>query len=275
MVSARAEAEASEPVAASDRLVPIYPVLRHYSDMETEPVTPPERKRRSGLHIFMIVLVTVLVTAAATLWIAKAYIFPTEFKPVTLSAREEQALETKLQRLDSLEIDSRSRGRNRAQSRTHSPDSPIDPAPPAEEALEPEPYSEAGAERTISLSERELNALLAKNTDLARKLAIDLSEDLVSAKLLVPVDPDFPILGGKILKVRAGLELAYREQRPIVILKGITIMGVPLPNAWMGGIKNIDLVEQYGTEEGFWKAFSDGVENISISEGKLNIELKE
>ena len=275
MVSAHAEAEASEPVAASDRLVPIYPVLRHYSDMETEPVTPPERKRRSGLHIFMIVLVTVLVTAAATLWIAKAYIFPTEFKPVTLSAREEQALETKLQRLDSLEIASRSRGRNRTQSRTHSPDPPLDPAPPAEEALEPEPYSEAGAERTISLSERELNALLAKNTDLARKLAIDLSEDLVSAKLLVPVDPDFPILGGKILKVRAGLELAYREQRPIVILKGITIMGVPLPNAWMGGIKNIDLVEQYGTEEGFWKAFSDGVENISISEGKLNIELKE
>jgi hypothetical protein len=55
----------------------------------------------------------------------------------------------------------------------------------------------------------------------------------VSARLLVPVDPDFPILGGETLKVRAGLELAYRLGKPVVVLKGISVMGVPLPNAWM------------------------------------------
>jgi len=142
-------------------------------------------------------------------------------------------------------------------------------------SLEPEPYSEKNVHREIIFTERELNALLAKNTDLARKLAIDLSDDLVSAKLLVPVDEDFPILGGKILRVRTGVVFTYDKGKPVVILKGITIMGVPMPNAWLGGIKNIDLVKEFGADKGFWKTFSDGVEDVKITEGHLKIRLKE
>jgi len=199
------------------------------------------------------------VTIGVTLWIVKYYLFPSEFKPVELSAKEEQVLEAKLERLDSLQTTSLPRRDDSADA----------------EPLEPERYSEEGAERQIMLSERELNALLAKNTDLARKLAVDLSDDLVSAKLLVPVDEDFPIWGGQILKVRAGVELAYRDNKPIVILKGVSVMGVPVPNAWLGGLKNIDLVREFGSDEGFWKAFADGVNNIRIVEGNLQIELKE
>jgi hypothetical protein len=213
------------------------------------------QRRSSGLRTALIVLVTVLVTVAATLLVVKIYLFPSEFRPVHLNAREERVLDDKLERLDALGADPGRRDDTGA--------------------LVPERYSEAGADRTITLSERELNALLARNTDLARKLAIDLSDNLVSAKLLVPVDEDFPIMGGKILKVRAGLELAYRNNKPIVILKGISLMGVPIPNSWLGGLKNIDLVAEYGTDAGFWKSFADGVSNISVSEGKLQIELKE
>ncbi|MGB5605961.1 MAG: arginine N-succinyltransferase [Gammaproteobacteria bacterium] len=228
--------------------------------MNTETIAEKEPVRHiSGFRIFLIVLATVLVTVGVTLWIVKYYLFPSEFKPVELSVKEEQVLEAKLDRLDSLKTASRPRG-----------DDGVDA-----EALEPEAYSEAGAERKITLSERELNALLAKNTDLARKLAIDLSDDLVSAKLLVPVDQDFPIMAGQILKVRAGVELAYRDDKPIVILKGVSVMGVPVPNAWLGGLKNIDLVQEFGSDEGFWKAFADGVSNIRIVEGNLQIELKE
>ena len=141
--------------------------------------------------------------------------------------------------------------------------------------LKPERYTEAGASREVRFSERELNGLLASNTDMARKLAIDLSDQLVSAKLLVPVDPDFPVLGGKTLRVNAGVEMAYREARPIVILKGVSIMGVPVPNAWLGGLKNIDLVSEFGDTQGFWKSFSEGVDNIRVEEGKLVVKLKE
>ena len=181
-----------------------------------------------------------------------------------LSVKEEQVLEAKLDRLESLDAAYRpSRKRDDSADTTASGE------------LEPEAYSEEGADRSIRLSEREINSLLAKNTDLARKLAIDLSDDMMSAKLLMPVDEDFPIMGGKILKVRAGVELAYRDGKPIVILKGVSIMGVPIPNAWLGGLKNIDLVEEFGSGDGFWKAFSDGVQDIRIVEGDLQIELKE
>jgi hypothetical protein len=222
-------------------------------------------KRSSGLNTFLVVLVTIIVTAGLTFWILRTYIFPSEFKPVELSAREEQVLEQKLERFDTLQA-RRTRGSAKAAQRA-------DDA--AAEVLEPEAYSEAGASRTITLSERELNGMLAKNTDLAKKLAIDLSENLMSAKLLVPVDEDFPFMGGQILKVRAGMELAYRDNRPIVILKGISIMGVPIPNAWLGGMKNIDLVEYYGNESGFWKAFAGGVDNIQIEDGSVTLLLKE
>jgi hypothetical protein len=241
--------------------------------MNTETAGTAESGRRgSGFRIFLIVLVTVLVTVGVTLLAVKYFLFPSEFRPVELSAKEEQVLNDKLERLESMQYVTR---KQRREKRGTGQD-PAEPAVTAEpEVLEPEAYSEKGADRVITLSERELNALLAKNTDLARKLAIDLSEDLVSAKLLVPVDEDFPVMGGQILKVRAGVELDYQDGRAIVILKGVSIMGVPIPNAWLGGLKNIDLVEQYGTDTGFWKSFSDGVQDIRITDGGLQIELKE
>ncbi len=52
-------------------------------------------------------------------------------------------------------------------------------------------------------------------------------------------------------------------------------MGVPVPNAWLGGIKNVDLISEFGQDEGFWKAFADGVQNIQVVEGDLVIKLKE
>ena len=222
-------------------------------------------KGRSGLQLFFIVLLTVIVTAALTFWVIRTYIFPAEFKPVQLSASEEQVLTRKLERIDSIQS-RRTRGSAKAAQRTEDA---------AAEALEPEAYSEEGASRSVTLTERELNGMLAKNTDMAKKLAIDLSENLMSAKLLVPVDEDFPIMGGQILKVRAGMELAYRDNRPVAILKGVSVMGVPIPNAWLGGMKNIDLVQYYGNEAGFWKAFADGVENIHIEDGNITLLLKE
>jgi hypothetical protein len=117
--------------------------------------------------------------------------------------------------------------------------------------------------------------LLAKNTDLANKLAIDLSDNLVSAKLLVDVDPDFPVLGGQTIKVTGGMELRLVEGRPSATLKGISVWGVPLPNAWLDNMKNVDLVQEFGNAGGFWQAISEGVEKIEVRDGRLLIKLKE
>ncbi len=228
---------------------------------------PQNNKKRGWLRIAIIIVCAAGLASAATVWLASAYLFPKAFKPVQLSAREEKALNAKIDALASAAPQTRKR---------HTPKgTQIQVSPAQEENLAPERYSEENASREIQLTERELNALLARNTDLAEKLAIDLSDDLASAKLLVPLDPDFPFLGAKTLKVTAGLELRYTNQKPVVILRGISIWGVPIPNAWLGGIKNIDLVREFGMQSGFWHTFAAGIEDIRIVEGRLSIKLKE
>jgi len=83
------------------------------------------------------------------------------------------------------------------------------------------------------------------------------------------------VLGGKTIRVTAGLELDYRNRNPVVILRGVSVMGVPLPNAWLGNLKNVDLVREFGGTAGFWQSFSAGIETIAIEDGRLLIELKE
>jgi hypothetical protein len=217
----------------------------------------------SGLQITGIVIAAMLVTMVATLFIIKTWLFPSPFKPVVLSPAEEKRLEVKLARFEQFGSHSTPTVSRREKSS----------APELE--LEPEAYSEEDASREIKLSEREINAMIAKNTDLASKVTIDFSNDLISLRMLIPMDPDFPFFGGKTLKVRAGAEIAFRENMPVVILRGISIMGVPMPNAWMGGLKNIDLVKVFGSEPGFWKGFAAGVAAIQVQEGDLQIVLKE
>jgi hypothetical protein len=37
----------------------------------------------------------------------------------------------------------------------------------------------------------------------------------------------------------------------------------------------VDLVEQFGGNPGFWKAFADGIDFVEIREGELKVKLKE
>jgi hypothetical protein len=89
------------------------------------------------------------------------------------------------------------------------------------------------------------------------------------------MDPDFPVLGGKALKVTAGMEIKLSNGKPSAVLKGVSVWGVPIPNAWLGNLKNIDLNKEFGESGGFWQAINEGVEEISVKDGKLHIKLKE
>ncbi|MDJ0654848.1 MAG: hypothetical protein QNJ40_11865 [Xanthomonadales bacterium] len=215
-----------------------------------------QQKRFSGLQVLGIVLAVMVVTAGLTGFIVWRYLFPSPFTAVELTPPEQQVLDRKVEALG-IELETRS----------------VPSASP--DALEPEAYSEDNARRQVEFSERELNALLATNTDWANRLAIDLSQDLASAKLLIPLDPDFPLLGGKTLRVNAGVELAFRQGRPVAILRGVSVMGVPLPNAWLGNLKNVDLIGEFGADPGFWNAFAAGIEFIEVRDSRLSVKLKE
>jgi hypothetical protein len=218
--------------------------------------TPAARRGFSGAQVALIVLVFIGVTIGATLWLARTYFFPQPFQPVQLSAQEDARLNAKLRRLDI----------GVAEPDAGDADS---------DWLRPEPYSEAGASREVRLSERELNGLLARDPQLAERVAVDLSRDLASARVLIPVDPDFPLLGGRTLRVAAGLQLAMQADRIAITLRGVSIMGIPVPSAWLGGLKNRDLVAEFGGDPGFWRSLADGIEDLRITDGQLVMQLRE
>ena len=207
----------------------------------------------SGFQVFMMIIVVMILSVVITSWTILSDVFTTKFDPVTLSAKEEQVLVEKLHRL----------GITVEQSTAHS-----------KRALEPEAYSETDAKREVTLSEKEINAMLAKNTDLADKLAIDLSDDLMSAKLLLPLDEEMPILGGKTLKVTAGVEMQFENGKPVVAVKGVSVWGVPVPSAYLGDLKNVDLVKEFG-DSGFWNSFANGLNDLQVEDGSLRIKVKE
>ncbi|MDH3349006.1 MAG: arginine N-succinyltransferase [Desulfobulbaceae bacterium] len=229
-----------------------------------------DKKGFSGLQVLSIVIGVMLITIAATILIIRTWLFPQPFTPVVLDQQEEQQLEQKLAQFESVNPNS-TPNNSVAITQRNEPKEDFD----SKGNLNPEAYSEDGTSREITFSEREINSLLANNTDLAQKMAFDLSDNLVSLRLLLPVDPDFPIMGGKTIRARAGAELAYRLGKPVVILKGVSLMGVPVPNAWLGGLKHIDLVQEFGGDQGFWSSFSEGVDTIQVREGHLYIKLKE
>ena len=214
--------------------------------------------KTNGWKVFGITIITLAIVIGG-LWLAYSYLFPKSFTPVSLSSRETQSLNQKLSALNLPNIEYKQSSSGISTSNT---------------SLEPEPYREIDANREVYFSEREVNALIAQNSDMSDHLVIDLSDDLASAKLLFRTDPDFPFFGDKIVRLNMGLELAFAQGKPIVKLRGVSAWGVPLPNAWLGGLKNIDLVKEFGDNNGFWQSFAEGIDYINVSEGQLIVKLK-
>jgi hypothetical protein len=230
---------------------------------KNENIAEPAAKkfRFSFLQVTGIVVLVIIVTALLTAWWVKHYIYASKFTPTVLTVKERKVLDSKLVKLE----ESAKKDLVVPKKKRHEREAP----------LEPEVYSEEGAKREISLTEKELNALIANNPEVAQLVAINLSDSLISVKLVIPIDEEIPVLGGKTLRLNLGLILSYENERPVVALKGVSIGGIPLPNAWLGNLKNRNLVKEFGNEGGFWKLFSDGVADLKVKKGHILIKLKE
>lgn len=210
--------------------------------VENESTADQQTRSARGLNGWYLaggILFAILVSVIISVWLVSHWLFPQQLEPVVLAPQETRVLEQKLG------------------------------------GLQAEPYDESAASREILFSERELNALLARNPQMAQRMAIHLDKDLASATLLLPLEPDFPLLGGQTLRITAGVELRQWEARPVIILRGVSVWGVPLPNSWLGGLKHIDLIEAFGHEPGLWKALAEGIAEVEVQRGQLRIRLKE
>ncbi|MBN2144860.1 MAG: arginine N-succinyltransferase [Candidatus Aureabacteria bacterium] len=203
----------------------------------------------------LIILFIMIGSVLGTAWWIKSNLYASEFKVIKLNEKERTILQSKIDRLENAGSGKTSR---------------------ANADLSPEPYNEKGLSREIRFSEKELNAFLGMDDPiLAQRMSIDLSDDLVSIKLIVPVDPDFPLIGGKNILVKSGLEIRYEDHQLVFALKGVTISGIPLPNSWLGDLKNKNLITEFEKEGGFWSHFSKGIADVQVKEGYFYLKLKE
>jgi len=156
----------------------------------------------------------------------------------------------------------------------HAVDEGEPPAPDAtqdSEAPVAEPY--LPGKREIAFTDRELNGLLNQHTSLGDQIAFQFTPGKVLARIETPLPDDLPILGGRNLRARAKFSVDASGPSPTLALDDFTVWGVSIPNDWLGGIKNVNLLgAAFGSDSG---QGIPGVESLTIEKGRLLLRLKE
>lgn len=217
---------------------------------------PESRGRSSSLPWILVLLLAVLLVAAG---LRIHYLMQTERDTgVSLSPAEQEALDEKLAVLRDASVGATPEAAEPAGVRLPEPGTG-----PAAEIYEEDPE-----QRYLRFTERELNAAIARDPALAGRAAVRLSPERVSSSFLVDVPEDLPLLGGRRVRVQAGLRLTTDGDRVQAELLGVSLAGVPLPNAWLGGFKGRDLLEGSALS-----TLGAGVQSVEVGDGWVALQL--
>jgi len=127
--------------------------------------------------------------------------------------------------------------------------------------------------REIAFTDRELNGLLNEHTELGEQISFQFTPGKVLARIAAPLPDDIPVIGGTTMRARASFSVDVSGPSPMLALDDFSVWGVSIPNDWLGGIKNVNLLEEaFGVEEG---QGIPGVESLTFEKGRLLIRLKE
>jgi len=123
------------------------------------------------------------------------------------------------------------------------------------------------------LTEREINGLLNANTDLGKSVRLEFAQDAISAYVAVRIPDDFPIGGGRMFRGRARFRLSLGNGgQPYAVLEDVTVFGLSLPKAWLGGIKGENLL---GDAVGQHNRLLKGIKSLRIEPGALVLEVED
>jgi len=188
-------------------------------------------------------------------------------KATVLSQPEEQQVELKMARLSG----------DAPPEIQPNPDTPNDPNSPSDpeqsQAERSEPTYEKGS-KTLVFTERELNGLLNKNTQLGESLKFSLGTDAINARIHTTIPEDFFIGAGQPMNGRTRIIAKMVDNVPQLILEDVTLWGLSLPNAWLADLKNKNLLEIIHPDLKS-NPSATGIEDIKIEPGKLIIQFAE
>jgi hypothetical protein len=207
-------------------------------------------------------LAAIIATVVITIWWIQRPI-----KPVVLSAPEKAAVEEKLQQL----------GGGKA---SHSNRAAKAGAPPplivaGSDVNQGQDRSYTPGSKVLKLTEREINGLLNANSDLGQSVRLEFALDAVNAYLAVRIPEDFPIGGGKMFRARGRFRVSLGNGgAPYAILEDVTVFGLSLPKAWLGGLKGENLISQVMGERNGSPVLR-GIKSLRIEPGALVLEVED
>jgi len=230
------------------------------------PSNPPATPKRTRWLLFgcggiLVILLLIVATVAVTLWWIQRPI-----KPVVLSAPEKAAVEEKLAHLNEASAPaSSSQSTSKRTGKT---------APEAVANSEQDRTYTPGS-KVLRLTEREINGLLNANTDLGNSVRLEFARDAINAYVAVRIPQDVPVCSGKMFRARARFLLSLGNGgTPYAILDDVTVFGLSLPKAWLGGLKGENLIgEAMGERNG--SPVLRGIKSLRLEPGALVLEVED
>lgn len=226
-----------------------------------------------GCGSLLALALIIVATAAITIWWIQRPI-----KPVVLSPKEKVVVDQKLQKLQGNEA-----------AKPGTPAAPLTAGVNSgTRSAIPEASRGTGAEiddknlriyvpgsKSLKLTEREINGLLNENTELGKSVRLEFAQDAINAYLAVRIPDDFPIGGGKMFRARGRFRVSVGNSgEPYAILDDVTVFGLSLPKAWLGGIKGENLLGQAMGEGKQWRGIK-GIKSLRVEPGALVLEVED
>jgi hypothetical protein len=204
--------------------------------------------QKKALVIASVVLGTAGLAVAGSAWWVKHNVYASAMQPVMLSASEQTELDGKLRTLET--------GASAA---------------PAQAPVDPEVVK-----RTLTISDREINAFLAQQ-GLGEQVKVSLTKGGAAATVLVPMDKDVPFVGGTTLRLQVAIGAQMDNSKQFALrVTDVSVGGVPLPNAWLGNMKGANLLAESNiSSDPAVKGFLAGIRDFEIQDGNLRVILNE
>ena len=224
--------------------------LPQSSPASTGSFQPRSTWKKKLLVVCAVIVACCGITAAATAWWVKRNVYASPLQPVTLSLAEQTAFDQKVQAISGA---------------------------PAEAVVDPELIAkrEAESKRTIKITAKEINAFLEKQ-GLGEQVKVELSNGSLAATALIPVDGEVPFIGGTTLRLKLGLSGSMgADQKPAFKITDVSVGGVPLPNAWLGDMKGVNLLASNVEADPVIKQFMAGIREFEINDGAIRVLLNE
>ena len=243
-----------------------------------------------GCGGFVALLLAVIATVLIMIWWSQRPI-----KPVVLSQQEKATVEQKLERINAGSSTAQSSVRRTPattpQTTATTPEAPeATSQTPATISQTPVPLKDrpAGSDINITLdqpyvpgskvlkiTEREINGLLNANTDLGKSVRLEFAQDAINAYIVVPIPQDVPVMGGKMFRARGRFRVSIGNGgTPYAVLEDVTVYGLSLPKAWLGGLKGENLLENaVGERKG--SPVLKGIKSLKVEPGALVLEVED